>query len=263
MGYAVPLNAPIEDWTGKRVWVVGASQGIGEALARGLLARKAKVALSARSRPALEAIARTAAPDHTRVLPLDITRVGELAAACEALRAQWGGIDLVLVVAGTHRSVRAWELNGEVVRLLVDTNLMGVFNVLEAVVPLLLAQGHGGVGVVSSVAGYAGLPTALVYGATKAALINLAETLYLDLKPRGLDVYLINPGFVKTRLTDQNEFKMPAVISAQEAAVQTLRGIERGRFEIHYPRRFTLAMKLLRVLPYRLYFRVVRGITGL
>ena len=258
----MPLNTPIKDWTGKRVWVIGASQGIGEALARALLARKAKVALSARGRERLEEIAETAGGESL-VLPVDVTQPEEIAAAFSSLRGQWDGVDLVLIVAGTHRSVRAWELNREIVRTLIDTNLIGVFNVLEAIVPGLLEQGKGGVGVVSSVAGYRGLPTALVYGATKAALINLAETLYLDLKPRGLDVYLVNPGFVKTPLTDKNEFKMPALISAEEAAGHTLRGLERGAFEIDYPKRFTLAMKLLRVLPYWLYFRAVRGFTGL
>lgn len=259
----MPLNTPIKDWAGKRVWVIGASQGIGEAVARALLARRARVALSARSREPLEELARSAAGDQSLVLPIDVTRPEEIAAALSSLREQWQGVDLVLIVAGTHRPVRAWELKREVVRQLVDTNLIGVFNVLEAILPGLLERGKGGVGVVSSVAGYRGLPTALVYGATKAALINLAETLYLDLKPRGLDVYLVNPGFVKTPLTDQNAFRMPALISAEQAARHTLRGLERGAFEIDYPKRFTLAMKLLRVLPYWLYFRAVRGFTGL
>jgi short-subunit dehydrogenase len=257
------LNGPIKDWTGRRVWVVGASQGIGEAVARALIARKAKVALSARSRERLEEIASTASTANALVLPVDVTRPDEIAAAWSALRTQWGGVDLVLIVAGTHRSVRAWELSHEVTRMLVETNLMGAFNVLEVIVPALLEQGQGGIGVVSSVAGYRGLPTALVYGATKAALINLAETLYLDLKPRGLDVYVVNPGFVKTPLTDKNEFQMPALISAKEAAEHTLHGLQRGAFEIHYPLRFTLAMKVLQMLPYWLYFRVVRAFTGL
>jgi NAD(P)-dependent dehydrogenase (short-subunit alcohol dehydrogenase family) len=116
---------------------------------------------------------------------------------------------------------------------------------------------------VSSVAGYGGLPTSLVYGATKAALINLTETLYLDLAPRGIGVYLINPGFVKTPLTDRNTFRMPALISADEAAAEILAGLARGCFEIHFPRRFTRWLKLLRVLPYRWYFALVHKGTGL
>jgi short-subunit dehydrogenase len=259
----MPLNPPIRDWADRRVWVIGASQGIGEACARLLLQRGARVAGSARSREGLEEVMRAGAVDRRLILPLDVTQPVQIAAAIAALRAQWGIPDLVLIVAGTHRPVRAWELDGETARLLVETNLMGVLNVLEAVVPELVAAGHGGIGIVASVAGYRGLPTSLVYGATKAALINLAETLYLDLKPRGVDVYLVNPGFVKTPLTDRNSFKMPALISAEEAALATVQGLEKGAFEIHYPKRFTRTMKLLEVLPYRLYFPLVRRITRL
>lgn len=258
------LNEPIRQWEGKRVWVIGASQGIGEAIARALLARKARVALSARNRQALAAVAGpAAAAGDALVLPLDITRAEELRAAADAVYAQWGALDLVLIVAGTHRPVRAWEIDQQFTRMLVETNLMGVLNTLDAIMPRFLAQGRGGLAIVSSVAGYRGLPTALIYGATKAALINLAETLYLDLRPRGFSVYLINPGFVRTPLTDKNPFKMPALISAQAAAEATIAGLERGRFEIHYPRRFTFVMKLLRLLPYRLYFALVRRATGL
>ena len=259
----MPFNKPIKSWVGHRVWVVGASQGIGEAVVRALIERKAKVALSARNGPALDALAKLAPVGDSMVLPLDVTRVDEISAAHTLLLTQWGAVDLVLIVAGTHQAVRAWEIKSEVTRRLVEINLLGVLNVLEVAIPNLIEQGRGGVGIVSSVAGYGGLPTGLIYGATKAALINLAETLYLDLKPRGLDVYLINPGFVKTPLTDRNKFDMPALISAKEAAARTLRGLERGEFEIHYPKRFTRLMKLLRILPYRLYFPLVHRITGL
>jgi short-subunit dehydrogenase len=259
----MPLNPPIREWAGRTVWVIGASQGIGEACARLLVERGARVAASARGRQPLEEVMQAAPIDRRLILPLDVTQPTQIAAAFLSLRAQWGVPDLVLIVAGTHRPVRAWELEGETARLLVETNLMGVLNVIEAVLPELLAAGRGGIGIMASVAGYGGLPTSLVYGATKAALINLAETLYLDLKPRGVDVYLINPGFVKTPLTDRNAFRMPALISAEEAAAATLAGLEKGRFEIHYPTRFTLAMKLLAMLPYRLYFPLVRRITRL
>ena len=257
------LNPPIRDWTSRCVWVIGASTGIGAACASALLARGARVAVSARSRAPLEDLARSARQGYALPLPLDVTSSAELVAAFASLRAQWGVPDLVLIAAGTHRPVRAWELDGETSRLLVETNLMGTLNVIQTVVPELLAAGHGGIAILASVAGYRGLPTSLVYGATKAALINLAETLYLDLKPRGVDVYLINPGFVKTPLTDRNTFKMPALISPEEAAAATLDGIERGQFEIHYPKRFTWPMKVLEMLPYRLYFPLVRRITGL
>ncbi|MGV3628715.1 MAG: SDR family NAD(P)-dependent oxidoreductase [Betaproteobacteria bacterium] len=256
------LNPCIRDWRDRRVWVIGASSGIGAALARVLLAQGARVALSARSTPGLAEIA--AMPGaNTLVLPLDVTDAASVAPALQQMVAAWGGIDLVLWCAGSHSPVRAWELDAADARRLVDVNLNGVINGLPAVVGQLLLQKSGGIAIVSSVAGYGGLPTALVYGATKAALINLAETLYLDLAPRGIAVYLINPGFVKTPLTDKNTFKMPALISAEEAAREIIAGFSRGNFEIHFPRRFTLWLKLLRLLPYRWYFALVHKGTGM
>lgn len=256
------LNPRIGDWRGRRVWVIGASSGIGAALARTLLARGARLALSARSTPALEEIAATPGA-NTLVLPLDVTDPAGVVRGLQQVVAAWGGIDLVLWCAGTHSPVRAWEVDAAEARRLVDVNLNGVINGLPAVVAQLLLQKSGGIAIVSSVAGYGGLPTALVYGATKAALINLAETLYLDLAPRGIAVYLINPGFVKTPLTDKNTFKMPALISAEEAAREIIDGFARGSFEVHFPRRFTLWLKLLQLLPYRWYFALVHKGTGM
>jgi NADP-dependent 3-hydroxy acid dehydrogenase YdfG len=257
------FNKPIRDWTGLRVWVVGASSGIGAAFAQALIDRGARVALSARSQDALTKIAARAVPGKTLVLPLDVTREGELEEACARIDAAWSGLDLAVLLAGNHRALRAWELTAENGRELVETNLIGVLNSLAVVTPRFVAAGRGGIAVVSSVAGYRGLPTGLVYGATKAALINLTETLFLDLAPRGIGVYLVNPGFVKTPLTDKNEFRMPALIPPEEAALQMLHGIERGAFEIHFPKRFTRWLKFLRLLPYRLYFPIIHKLTGL
>ncbi len=257
------MNAIITDWRSQRVWVIGASSGIGAATAEALLARGARVALSARNQAALVGIAAKYDAAQSRVLPLDLTQPAAAAPALAEIVTAWGSVDLVLFFAGTHQPVRAWELDAKVARNLFEVNVLGVIDGLSCVIPQLLKQGHGGVGIVSSVAGYSGLPTALVYGATKAALINLAETLYLDLAPRGIGVYLINPGFVKTPLTDKNEFTMPALIGADEAALEIVTGLERGEFEIHFPKRFTLWLKFLRLLPYRLYFTLVHKMTGL
>jgi len=259
----MPFNEPIRDWTGMRVWVVGASSGIGAALARALIERGARVAVSARNRDALARLGDAGKPGQVLVLPLDVTREAELYAALESIKSAWSGVDLVVLLAGNHVPVRAWELTTGSARALVETNLMGVLNALAVVMPALLSAGRGGVAVVSSVAGYSGLPTGLIYGATKAALINLSETLYLDLAPRGIGVYLINPGFVKTPITDKNEFTMRALISAGEAALAMVRGFERGEFEIHFPKRFTRWLKILRLLPYRLYFPIIHRFTGL
>jgi short-subunit dehydrogenase len=167
-----------------------------------------------------------------------------------------------MIIAGTHIEMRAQSFDLARAKRLFDINVNGVLNCLDVVLPILLEQRRGGLAIVASVAGYRGLPKALIYGATKAALISLAESLYLDLHPRGIDVYLVNPGFVDTPLTRRNDFTMPALIPADEAARQTLAGIAAGRFEIHYPKRFTRWLRLLRTLPYPAYFAAVRRFTG-
>ena len=261
MRLLAPLNPPLPAWPDARVWVIGASTGIGAAVARMLLARGARVALSARSADKLREVA--GANVNALVEPLDFTQTAAVAAAWERIRAAWGGVDLVLIVAGTHEEIRAWELTEGKSRALLEVNLHGVVNTTAAVVPGLLAQGRGALGIVSSVAGYRGLPKALVYGASKAALINFGEALYLDLHPKGLGVYLINPGFVRTPLTDRNAFRMPHLITAEQAADEIVAGLAAGDFEIHFPRAFTRQLKLMRLLPYRWYFALVRRATGL
>ena len=255
------MNPKIQDWRGVRVWVVGASTGIGAASAQHLLSLGARVALSARNETALQQLA--AGSDNAMILPLDVTNRSQLLEARDQLMAAWQGVDLVLMVAGVYREMRADAIDIDAVEQMLDVNLRAVFHVLDAVLPTMLAQGRGGVGIVSSVAGFGGLPRALGYGPTKAALINLAETLYLDLHAKGLGVYLINPGFVDTPATKQNDFEMPALISPQEAAVQIVQGMERGEFHIHFPRRFTNWLRFAQLLPYRAYFWLIHKVTGL
>ncbi len=255
------LNPRIRDWTGRRVWIVGASSGIGADAARLLASKGARVAVSARNAAALDELVATL--PGAIALPLDITDAPGVAKAHAKLVRTFGGVDLTLFVAGMYVPVRAWELTVEVARKQVEANLMGVYNGLAAVLPELVKRGEGGVGIVSSVAGYRGLPKSLVYGATKAALINLAETLYLDLSPKGIAVYIVNPGFVETPMTAQNDFRMPALIKSEAAAREIVAGIERGEFEIHFPKRFTGFLKMLQKLPYAAYFPAVRRFTGL
>lgn len=142
-----------------------------------------------------------------------------------------------------------------------QVNYVCALHLLDAVLPALLAQGHGHVSVLGSVAGYRGLPRSMAYGPTKAALMHLAETLYLDLRPHGIGVSVVNPGFVSTPLTAQNDFHMPALVTPAAAAAAILAGWARGRFEIHFPRRFTVVMKLLRLLPFPWYQAAVRRLT--
>lgn len=255
------MNPRIRDWRGLRVWVIGASTGIGAETARLLVGRGARVALSARNAAALESVAE--GHENTLVLPLDTTVHAQVREARDRLLAEWQGVDLVLVVAGAYTEMRADNVDMTVVNQILDVNLRGVFHCLEAVLPALLKQGSGGIGIVSSVAGYSGLPKALVYGPTKAALINLCESLYFDLSPRGIGVYLINPGFVETPATAHNNFAMPGLISASRAAEEIVGGIERGRFHIHFPRGFTNWLRFARLLPYRWYFSLIHKVTGL
>ena len=253
------LNPKLVDWNGQRVWLIGASSGIGEATARRLMQRGARVALTSRNRDALTALA----DGHALVAAADVTDRASLQAAFDDVCAHFGGIDVALINAGTHQPVRAWELDAESAARLVQVNLAGAINATALLAPYFAQRGGGRIALTASVAGYGGLPTGLVYGATKAALINFAETLYLDLAPRGVAVHLINPGFVKTPLTDLNDFTMPALIGVDEAAREILAGIERGEFEIHFPKRFTRMLKMLKLLPYRAYFPLVHRITGL
>lgn len=255
------MNPRITDWSGKRVWVIGASTGIGRATAHLLVELGARVAFSARSIDKL--LATTTGLPRALVAPLDVTWRDSVGGAADLIVKEWGGVDLVLVVAGGYNEMRADSFDLDAANAMLDLNLRGVFNCLDVVLPQLLRQGQGGIGIVSSVAGYGGLPKSLVYGPTKAALINLSESLYLDLHPKGIGVYQINPGFVETPLTANNDFKMPALMSPEDAAHALVDGLERGQFHIHFPKRFTNSMRLARLLPYRLYFWLIHKVTGL
>jgi len=254
------MNPRISDWRGKRVWLMGASSGIGEALARKLADAGANVALSARRAERMAELAQ--GMPNALVLPCDATDAAALDAARERIVASWGGVDLAVYLAGDYVPMRAWEFERQAAERMIAVNLTGAMAFAAALTPLLLKQERGQIAFVSSVAGYRGLPKALVYGPTKAALINFAETLWLDLAPRGIGVRLINPGFVATQLTAQNDFAMPALLTPDDAAAEILRGFATDAFEIHFPKRFTRLLKVLRLLPYRLYFPLIRRLTG-
>lgn len=255
------LNPRLTDWQGRVVWIVGASSGIGRATATALHARGAQVVVTARNGPALQAFAAL----HPGSLPVaaDACTPGALRAAAQQIVATRGRIDVALYCAGHYKAMRAMDFDLDEALQHQQVNYVGALFLLDAVLPHLLAQGDGHVSLVSSVAGYRGLPQSLGYGPTKAALINLAQALYLDLHPRGFGVSVINPGFVRTPLTAQNDFTMPALISPETAADEILKGWAAGRFEIHFPKRFTWWMKALRHLGDGLYFTAVRRGTGL
>lgn len=259
MAWLTPFNKPITDWRGRSVWLVGASSGIGLACAHALHAAGAKVCVSARQAELLQAFVDT--HPGALALPLDVTDATSVRLATQQLQAQHG-IDTVIYCAGYYnaQSAAAYDLRSMQTHMAV--NYTGALLLLDQVLPLMLAQGHGHVSLVSSVAGYRGLPKSLAYGPSKAALTHLGEVLYLDLKPHGIGVSVVHPGFVATPLTAQNTFHMPALISPEQAAKDMLQGWRDGLFDIHFPKRFTWFLKLLRILPYRWYFPLVRQFTA-
>ena len=237
--------------------MIGASTGIGRATAAALHQRGAKVIVSARKADALNSFVRQ--HPGSLALALDTTDGTAIQTAARQLL-DLGPLDCVVYCAGHYQAMRAETLDLPDMLRHIEVNYAGALKVLDSVLPALLARGSGHISLVGSVAGYRGLPQSLAYGPTKAALINLAETLYLDLHPKGIGVSIINPGFVATPLTAGNEFDMPALLTPEQAAQAIVAGWGKGAFEIHFPKRFTLWLKLLRILPNRLFFSLVRKV---
>jgi short-subunit dehydrogenase len=257
MPFFTPFNPPLSDWQGKRVWIIGASTGIGQATASVLHSLGAQVTVSARKAELLDAFVQQ--HPGSRALVLDATdRWAMQTAAATVLQA--GVPDCVMYCAGYYQAMRADRFDTEQMLRHLEVNYHGVVYLLESVLPTLLRTGQGHISLVGSVAGYRGLPNSLAYGPTKAALINLAESLYLDVHPKGIGVSIINPGFVETPLTAANQFHMPALISPEQAAAAIVQGLARGEFEIHFPKRFTRAMKALQSMPQRLFFQLMQRV---
>ena len=242
---------------GQRVWITGASSGIGAALAEELAGRGCRLALTARSAEALERLA-TELPDAI-ALTGDITDRDRMREIVRDLEDRWGGIDIAVLNAGIYRPVTPQTFTAEIVREHVEINIMGTANCMEAVFPAMLARRGGRLAVMASVTGYAALPLAAAYGGTKAFLISMCESLQADLTESGVELTVISPGFVHTGATAQNDFTMPFVISPQKAARIIAEGLERGDPEIAFPRRMAFVMKLLGALPGRMRRGYVRA----
>ncbi|MEM7399755.1 MAG: SDR family NAD(P)-dependent oxidoreductase [Pseudomonadota bacterium] len=240
----------------RTAWIVGASSGIGAALAELLDGHVATVAVSARSAEKLEAL--HASSKTITPYPLDITDETAVARCYREIESKAGPVDLVVLSAGTWEVVTPPDLDPKAFRKSMEVNFMGVVNVLAQVVPDMMKRGSGQIAIISSVAGYRGLPKAAAYGSTKAALINLAESLYPELEAKGVTLSIVNPGFVETPMTSVNDFPMPFIMPVDAAAERLLQGLERKRYEITFPRRFTWIMKFVRILPNAIYFWIVR-----
>jgi NAD(P)-dependent dehydrogenase (short-subunit alcohol dehydrogenase family) len=236
----------------KTVWITGASSGIGRAMAIQLAAEGVMVAASARTADAVANMGSSVRP-----YPLDVTDPTASRETVRRIEAELGPIDLAVLGAGRYTPVSAHAIDPDLFGATMATNYMGVVNGLAALLPGMLERRRGHVSWIASVAGYRGLPKAAAYGPSKAALINLAESLQPELSRAGIRVSVINPGFVETPMTAQNDFKMPFLIPADEAGRRTIAGLRRGQFEVAYPRRFVGLLKLARMLPYRLYFPLI------
>lgn len=236
----------------KNILIIGASHGIGESLAFEYACAKDKnnLFLAARDFESLLAIKKQAKNDNIEIFSLDVTNEENAKKIIENINQ----IDIFIYCAGTYKPMEAVNIDLSEAKKINEVNFVGALNCLDPVIKKMLKQKSGQIAIVASVAGYIGLPKSLAYGASKAALINLAETLHAELSFHNIHVSVINPGFVKTRLTDLNKFKMPAIITTEKAAKIIIKGLESKKFEIVFPKRFTIWLKILRILPYKLVF---------
>lgn len=240
----------------KVVWITGASTGIGREIALQLANSGVKVAASSRSENKLRDLGEGVTP-----YPLDVTDSAAVKNTVAQIEQELGPIDLAVFGAGTYEEIAATEIDPEKFATILNVNYLGVVNCISAVLPSMLTRGIGHMSWIASVAGYTGLPKAAAYGPSKAALINLAESLKPELALEGIRVSVINPGFVETPMTAKNNFPMPFLMQPDEAAKRTLVGLAKGKFEISYPTRFVLILKTLRLLPYSLYFWLITKAT--
>ena len=239
-------------------WVTGAGKGIGRAVALELAQRGWSVAVSARTQPDLDTLAKEASVTGGHIVPvaLDVIQPLMVSQAVEQIENEIGGIDLAILNAGSYLRFGATNFDAEKFRRQIELNVMGTVNCLEPVLRNMRKRSRGHIAVVSSLTAYRGLPYASAYGASKAALTNMCEALKPELDALGIGMSVIHPGFVKTPLTDKNDFGMPFLMEANDAARRVVDGVERGKFEILFPRRFGYMLKIGRFLPYKLYFKI-------
>lgn len=242
----------MKELQGQYVWIIGASSGIGAALAVALSQQGANVILSARRKSQLEQVRAQLTGANHQVLAFDISDHAQTVDAFKTIKR----LDRVIFMAAVYDPSVKGRADIQFIQKSIQVNLGGVYNMLDVATPFFESQGHGQVTLCGSVAGYFGLPNSQPYASTKAAISNLAESLYVEYQSKSIDVKLINPGFVSTPMTQKNDFKMPMIIEVDEAAKQIVSGITSSQFEIHFPKRFTWLLKILRSLPYYLSFKL-------
>ena len=240
----------------KHVWITGASSGLGEHVARQLADQGIHVSITARSKDKLQAIADSS--PNISAYPADVTNAESLRDLVGRIELAHGPIDMCIFSAGAWFPGKITDLQVENFAKTIDVNLMGVVNALDAVMGPMLARGQGHISWVSSVAGYGGLPNSAAYGSSKAALIHMAESVRPELERKGLTVSVINPGFVKTPMTSQNDFPMPFLMEPEDAATKMIEGLQAKKFEIAFPWQLVWILKILNLLPYSAYHFLIR-----
>ena len=243
------------------IWITGASTGIGAGLCRDFVRRGHRVAASARSREKLEALGRECG-DTLLAAPLDVTDADGVATAVAEIEARQGPIDLAILNAGTYTPTPVRDFSAAAVKQTMEVNVLGVANAVAALLPGMIARRRGHLALMASVAGYRGLPKAAAYSGSKAAVIAMAESLKAELDAEGVKVQVICPGFVKTPLTDQNEFPMPYLMEVEDAVARIVEGLASDRFEIAFPKRFAWQLKTMQRLPDRVFFSMIKKATG-
>ena len=251
-GVAAPINrgsARMSSFDGKTYWIIGASEGLGRALAQALSREGAHLILSARNAERLAEICKTT--PRARAVPMDVTDLAQVRRAV----ADTGAVDGLVYNAGAYDPMRSSEWRTEAALAMSDVNYLGALRVLGETVPGFVQAGQGDITLIGSLAGYHGLPAAIGYGASKAALISLAETMRHDLAGTGVTVRIVNPGFIRTRLTEKNSFNMPMLMTPEDAAGRVVRAMSRRRFRTDFPAPFSWFIRLIDYLPDILVYR--------
>ncbi len=241
----------------KVIWITGGSSGIGKALAYKFADEGWQVALSARREELLNEISKSNNNIHS--FPLDVLDVEKCKEVFNKIVSKFENIDIVVFSTGIHDPNSEKKLNLDSIRKIMETNFFGTINSINSVYNYFKEKKSGHISIVSSVAGYRGLPIAGAYCASKSALISYAESLYFDMKRFNVRVSVVNPGFIKTPMTDQNPFPMPMIVSAKFAAEEMFKGLTKSNsFEIHFPKKFTFIMKILKIMPNWLYLKLIK-----
>ena len=241
----------MKNWAGKRYWLVGASEGLGRALAQEMSAAGAELVLSARNTERLAVLA-ASLPGPASVVAVDIADHDSVQAAAQAA----GDLDGVVFLAGVYWPMASQNWQAVQAETMADINFTGAVRVMGAVVPAMVARGRGHLVLTGSLAGFRGLPGAIGYGASKAGVMALAESMHCDLRATGVQVQLVNPGFIRTRLTEQNDFAMPFIMEPEAAARVMFAHMNTGRFSCSFPRVFSWVFRGAQFLPDWLYYRL-------